>query len=186
MRKQLTIVFFSLLLMQYGIAQQPVVSKVKNVSYKNQVTAGPVIPIGVFSETHFGGITASYIRKQSSQRVSRSLRPKKTDWLTAVSLSHFLGKKENIGAASYRYKNYSLLELNGGILWYPVSKLDLTLRAGPALGYYNKVFRFTLTGQVQGSYRIGPKTNITPGLSFVKEPGSDALWITSLQLGLLF
>jgi hypothetical protein len=172
--------------MQYGFAQQPVVSKVKNVSYKSQVTAGPAIPFGGFSETHFGGITASYIRKQHNHRVKETLHPKKTDWLAAVSFSHFLGKKENIGAASYRYKNYSLLELNGGIAWYPVSKLDLSFRTGPALGYYNKVFRFTLNGQLQGSYRIGPKTNITPGLSFVKEPGSDALWISSLQLGLLF
>lgn len=115
-----------------------------------------------------------------------SLHRKKTDWLAAATLSHLLGKKEKMGAVSYQYKNYSLVELHGGIVWYPVNKLDVSLRTGPALGYYNTILRLTITGHLQGSYRLGPKTNITPGLAFAKEPGSDALWITSLQLGLLF
>lgn len=175
-----------MVLMQYGIAQQPVVSKVKSITYLQQLIAGPAIPLGQFHETHYGGITASYIRKQRNHRIKETLHPKKTDWLAAASISYFLGKKENNGTAFYRYKNYSLLELNGGIVYHPLNRLDMLFRTGPALGYYNRIFRFTITGHLQGSYRIGPKTNITPGVAFTKEPGSDALWITSLQLGLFF
>jgi len=112
--------------------------------------------------------------------------PKKTGWIMAASLSHFPGKKETIGNGSYRYSGYSLLDLHGGLAWYPKQKISFLLRTGPGLGYYSKIFRFTITGQLQGSYAIGPKTRITPGFSFIKEPGSDALWSPSLQLGFLF
>lgn len=186
MKKPITIITACLILIQTGLAQQPVVSKIKTVSYLSQLTAGPAIAFGRFSETHYGGITASYIRNKYHHRKRASLHRPKTGWLAAASLSHYFGKKENTGLVSYRYKNYSLLELNGGAGWYPVKKLDLSLRAGPAIGYYNQTFRFTLTGHLQGSYQIGPKTNITPGLALIKEPGSDALWITSLQLGFRF
>ena len=128
----------------------------------------------------------SFIRSSGQYQTWEPYQRKKVGWLTAATVSHYLGKKETIGMTSFRYKNYSLIELNGGIVWFPVNKLDLSLRTGPALGYYNTVFRFSLTGHLQGSYQIGPKTNITPGLAFIKEPGSDALWIISLQLGLLF
>ena len=112
--------------------------------------------------------------------------PKKTGWIMAASLSHFPGKKETIGNGSYRYSGYSLLDLQGGLAWYPVQKTGFLLSTGPGLGYYSKIFRFTITGQLQGSYAISPKTTITPGFSFIKEPGSDALWSPSLQLGFLF
>ena len=186
MSKLTTIIFFSLILIRNSHAQQPVVSKVKNVPYLNQLTAGPAIALGGFSETHYGGITVSYIRKLKQQATLESFHLQKSFWLAAASLSHHLGKKENTGLVSYRYKNYTVLELNGGFGWQADENLNLVIRTGPALGYYNRIFRFTYTGQLQGSYRTGPKTSITPGLAFIKEPGSDALWVTSLQLAFSF
>ena len=186
MSKRLPIVLLSLILIRTGHAQQPVVSKVKPVHYLNQVTAGPAIALGGFSETHYGGITVSYIRIFRHQAIRERLHLPKTYWAAAASLSHHLGKKENTGLVTYRYKNYSLLELNGGFGWKPLEKLDLLLRAGPALGYYNRIFRFTYSGQLQTIFRTGPKTSITPVLSFIKEPGSDAVWVTSLQLACYF
>jgi hypothetical protein len=175
-----------LFLWQTVFAQQPVVTKVNSKTYRQQITAGPVFPLGTFSETHFPGITASYIRIMDKLKMKEPARLKKTGWVMAASISHFPGRKEIIGNGSYRYSGYSILDLQGGLGWYPEQKISFLLRSGPGLGYYSKIFRFTVTGQLQGSYTISPKTTITPGLSFIKEPGSDALWSPSLQLGILF
>jgi hypothetical protein len=175
-----------LFLLQTVFAQQPVVTKIRIKTYHQQLTAGPAFPLGPFSETHFPGITASYIRIMGKLKMNEPAGSKKTGWIMAASLSHFPGKKEIIGNGSYRYSGYSLLDLQGGLAWYPKQRISLLLRTGPGLGYYNKIFRFSVTGQLQGSYAISPKTRITPGFSFIKEPGSDALWSPSLQLGFLF
>jgi hypothetical protein len=188
--KRLKIVrIFTLLaffLVQQGAAQSPVLAKVKPVIYRHLITAGTAIPLASFGETHYPGITSGYIRKMDRIRNQDSFKRRKTGWITAASLSHYFGRKENTGQSSFRYRHYSLLEIQGGMSWAPLEKLNFSLRTGPGLGYYNKIFRFTITGQLQGSYSIGPKTIITPGFAFLKEPGSDALWITSLQLGFLF
>jgi hypothetical protein len=176
----------SLFLQQPVIAQQPAVTKVKLVTYHNQVMAGPAFPVGQFGETHFPGITASYIRINRQTRTSEQAGQKKTGWIMASSLSHFFGKKESIGNGTFRYSGYSLLDLQGGIAWYPKQRVSFAVRTGPGLGYYKKVFRFTVTGQLQGSYTISPKITITPGCFVSKEPGSDVLWSPSLQLGFMF
>jgi len=176
----------ALLLVQEGAAQLPVVAKVKPVIYQHLFTAGPAIPLASFGETHYPGITFSYIRNMDRFRKRDSFKRRKTGWITGASLSHYFGRKENTGPTSFRYRHYSLLEIQGGMNWAPLMQLNFSLRTGPGLGYYNRIFRFTVTGHLQGSYAIGPKTIITPGCAFIKEPGSDALWITSLQLGFLF
>lgn len=158
----------------------------KITAYHQLVTAGPAIPLAGFWETHYPGITVSYIRKMGRVSKNETFQRNKTAWIAGTSLSGYPGKKEISGQSSFRYRPYGLLELQGGIAWYPLKKIDFSFRAGPGLGYYNKIFRFTVSGQLQGSYAIGPKTIITPGCAFIREPGSDALWITSLQLGMLF
>ena len=173
-------------LVQQGSAQSPVLAKVKPVSYRHLITAGSAIPLASFGETHYPGIISGYIRKMERNRKQDSFKRRKTGWITAASLSHYFGRKENTGQTSFRYRHYSLLEIQGGINWVPLEKLNFSLRTGPGLGYYNNIFRFTVTGHLQGSYAIGPKTIITPGCAFIKEPGSDALWMTSFQLGFLF
>lgn len=186
MNKCLTILAGYLLFGISVCAQLPAHTKIKEPRFHHVITAGPAIPLAGFSNTHFGGITTSYIRNMMKDHHSAVFKRKKTGWLTVASLSHYLGKNENNGLVSYRYKGYSVLELNAGAAWYPANKLDLSLRAGPALGIYNKIFRFTLTSTLQGSYKRGPKTVITPGLTLLKETGNDAVWVTSLQLGLVF
>ncbi len=156
------------------------------VSYQQLVTAGPAFPLTQFGETHYPGITASYMRKMDRFRNQDSIKRKKTGWIMATSLSHYVGKKEKTGQSSFRYHHYSLLELQGGITWSPLNKINFSLHTGPGMGYYNQTLRFTVTGHLQGSYAIGPKTIITPGCAFIRESGSDALWITSLQLGIVF
>ncbi len=168
------------------IAQVPVHATIKPVSYPHMVTAGPAIPLAHFGDTHYPGLTASYIRITTRQKAGEPFKHKKTGWIAAASLSHYFGKKESIGQNRFRYKHYSLIDVQGGMTWQPLKKINLSLRTGPGLGYYNSIFRFTVNGQLQGSYSVGPKTIITPGCAFIKEPGSDALWITSLQLGLIF
>ncbi len=186
MKQFLYILITFFFLLQKSTAQQPADAKIKLTTYHNQLAAGPAIPLAHFSETHLPGITTSYIRKMSRLNTRESFKRKKTGWLLAASLSHFMGRKEIIGNSAFRYKGYSLIGFQGGVAWYPVQKINFSFRTGPGLGYYNKIFRFTATGQFQCSYRISSKTNITPGLSFIKESGSDALWITSIQLGFFF
>lgn len=186
MKPAVTILSLSLFLLQPVMAQQPAMNKVKTITSHQQIMAGLALPLASFGETHSGGITFSYIRKQERFNNMEPYQRRKTGWLAAASLSHYLGKKENNGLITYKYKGYSLMELHAGAAWYPVNKLDFSLRAGPALGYYNKIFRFALSSYFQGSYSIGPKTVITPGLTLIKEAGSDALWVTSIQLGIMF
>lgn len=186
MKKVFTILILSLLLYQPVMSQQPPMNKVITTTPHQQLTAGLALPLANFGETHYGGITFSYLRKQERFNNREPYQRKKTGWLAAASLSHYLGKKEKNEMIAYRYKGYSLLELSAGGAWYPDNNLDFSLRAGPALGYYNKIFRFTLSSILQGSYKIGPKTVITPGLTLLKETGSDAIWVTSIQLGIMF
>ncbi len=186
MKQVVFILFTELLLHQFVMAQQPDMQKVKTIIPHQQITTGLSIPLAAFGETHYGGITAGYIRNKARFNDNEPYQRKKISWLTAATLSHFISKKENNGTVAFRYKGYSLLELNAGAAWHPVNKLGLSLRAGPAIGYYHHILRFTFTSTLQGSYTIGPKKVITPGITFVKEPGSDALWVASLQLGLLF
>lgn len=176
----------ALLLVQQGAAQQPALTKVTPVRFRHLITAGPAIPLAAFGETHNPGITSSYIRIMDQVRNLDLLKRRKTGWITAASLSHYFGRKENTGQTSFRYRQYSLLEIQAGMNWAPLEPLNFSLRTGPGLGYYNNIFRFTVTVHLQGSYAMSPKTIITPGCAFIKEPGSDALWITSLQLGFLF
>lgn len=175
-----------LFLVQKTAAQSPALVKIKPVIYQHLLTAGPAIPLASFGETHYPGITSSYIRKMDRFRNQDSFKRKKTGWITAASLSHYFGRKENTGQTSFRYRHYSLLEIQSGMNWAPLKQINISIRTGPGLGYYNRLFRFTFTGHLQGSYAIGPKTIITPGCALIKQPGSDALWFTSLQLGILF
>ena len=157
MRKLFPILIPALFLVQFSIAQPPAITILKPVSYDQLITAGPSLPLAQFGETHL-----------------------------AASFSHFTGKKERINQTVFRYSHYSLLSLQGGLAWYALPKVNFLLHAGPGLGYYNQSFRFSVSGQLHGTYQIGPKTIITPGCALIKQPGSDALWFTSLQLGILF
>lgn len=186
MIRTLTIFVFKVLLIVPVVAQQPGMQKISQDPSRQRLSAGLSLPIASFGDTHYAGVTMSYTRLSAPYQTREPYQRKKTGWLTGATLSHYLGKKENRGLVSYRYKGYTLLELNAGAAWYPTPKLDFSFRAGPGLGYYNSVFRFTLTGHILCSYNIGPKTIITPGLALIRETGSDALWVTSLQLGYLF
>ncbi len=186
MRKLFTILIPALFLVQFSIAQPPAITILKPVSYDQLITAGPSLPLAQFGETHLAGITASYIRKKERFSQQEPYNRKKTGWITAASFSHFTGKKERINQTVFRYSHYSLLSLQGGLAWYALPKVNFLLHAGPGLGYYNQSFRFSVSGQLHGTYQIGPKTIITPGCALIKQPGSDALWFTSLQLGILF
>ena len=186
MRKVFTILIPALFQVQFSMAQPPAIAVLKPVSYNRLITAGPSLPLAQFGETHWAGITAIYIRKKERFNQQVPYNRKKTGWITAASFSHFAGKKERINQSAFRYSHYSLLSLQGGIAWYALPKINFLLHAGPGLGYYNQSFRFSVTGQLQGTYLVGPKTIITPGCALIKQPGSDALWFTSLQLGILF
>jgi len=175
-----------LLLRSSSAAQLPAVTKTAQAEKHQQLSAGFSFPTGSFAATHYPGITLSYNRNYGTERTASGARKRKSRWFSAAALSHFTGRKEAAGNGRFRYYGYSLLGLQGGIDWYPLKKTTLSFGTGPALGYYNNTLRFSLTGTVQGHYPLGKKTNITPGISFIKESGSDALWVTSVQLGFIF
>ncbi|MBI3139470.1 MAG: hypothetical protein HYZ15_12905 [Sphingobacteriales bacterium] len=186
MRKKLLLVFLHCFLLLSLCAQQPLVQKLKIPVKNNRIFAGPSVPLGQFSSTHYPGITISYMRMPSRPVAEQGARGRKTGFASGGSLSHFWGKKEKAGSRDFRYPGYTVLELQGGLTWTPLNRGILFLAMGPGLGYYEGRFRFIAGAGIQGSYPLSPIINISPALSLIKEKGSDALWIASLKAGLRF
>ncbi|MBI5371406.1 MAG: hypothetical protein HZA79_05190 [Sphingobacteriales bacterium] len=186
MKKNRFLLFVFCLLQQFLYAQQPVVQKLIIPVKKNRLSAGPSFPLGLFASTHSPGITISYIRIMGRPANEPATRRRETGFAFSSSLYHFFGRSERAGSSDFRYPGYSVLDLQGGLTWAPLSRGFFCLSLGPGLDCYGGHYRFIIAGGLQGSYPLSPKISIRPGLSFIKEPGTDALWIATIKAGMAF
>ena len=111
---------------------------------------------------------------------------KKIGFTANSGVAYYFGKKESIGAGSYKYPAYIFLYAFAGAVYNAGKKIHFCLTAGPAAGIYSSNVQFNTGASLQCNYYISPKIAITPGLILMKETGSDAIWSGSLRAAMAF
>lgn len=147
---------------------------------------GLTIPIGEFSETHIGGISAHY--SWSNHRFGRlKAIPENLIGFTANGgIDYYIGKSETVAGYDYRYGGYIYLHAFGGAIYNPCKKGNITLTAGPTMGIYKGSADIGFGIVLNGSYYITDRVAITPGLMYMKHDKTNALWAASFKATYIF
>jgi len=140
-------------------------------------------PLGSFSSTHTVGFGIGY---SPGTHVFGLVKNKHVAFTYNGGIAYYLGKKETVSSYSYKYPGYLFVHAYAGVLYYPASKIDFRLTAGPALGIYNGNTRFNVGAALEGAYYLNNQFSVSPGIFLMKERKSDPLWAGSLKLGYLF
>ena len=152
----------------------------------NAASLGPALPLGNFSETHFGGISMQYSRSNNRFGIMKKNPSKKIGFTCNAGIAYYFGKEETIVSTTYQYPAYTFLHLYGGAIYNVSKKANISLTAGPALGLYNGTKAFNIGANLDASYYINKRIAITPGILLMKESGADPLWAASLKATILF
>lgn len=189
MQKKILVSFICSLFFPPLIAQPPQFFKMVKEN-THAVSLGLHIPLGEFSETHFGGITAEY---SSARRWSGkvSINPRKFRFSYNGGVAYYFGKEETVSGYDYKYPGYFFIHGFVGLLYVPgkVSskrKIDIKLTAGPALGIYNGNTAFNMGAKFEGTYFVTHNIAIGPGIMLMKETKTDAIWSAFLKVSRLF
>ncbi len=186
MKKIVVILFVVSLTGIKGSAQAPVITKVQAENNNSCIAAGPVFPLGNFSSTHLAGIGAEYAWSHNRFGKMHANFQKKNDFVAAGGVAHYFGKKEKIGAGTFKYPGYTFIHINAGILYNLFRAGSISLTAGPGLGIYSGNTRFNINTVLCIRYYVSPEIAITPGLVLIKETGSDPLYSASLKAAIVF
>jgi hypothetical protein len=153
------------------------------------ISASVNLPLGEFSSTHLGGIGLGYAPAihgfRMVQRDSLLLK-KKTAFHYNGGLAYYPGKNETVSGHDYKYPGYLFIHAFAGVLYVPVSKAEIKLTAGPAIGIYNGNTRFNVGSKLEASYYINTRISAGPAIIMMKEFGSDPLWAGSLKIAMDF
>jgi hypothetical protein len=153
---------------------------------RNAISAGVALPMGNFSNTHFIGFEAGYMR--SNRRFGQlKINPSKPLGLVAAAGgSNYLGKNEKLDSFTYAYANYMHVYIHGGIIYNPCRYGNIILILGPGMSFYNGTERFVFGVTLLASYYFSSKFSVSPGISAMKESISDPLWTGSLKMSYFF
>lgn len=161
-------------------------NKIINPGKSWQVSAGPAISLGRFSDTHLGGFLIEFGWSRNQFGKLSSKKEKKIFFTANTGLGSYFGKREIIGSADFHYPAFTYINIAGGILYKFLAKGNINLTGGPAAGIYRGKITFNTGASLKCNYYISPKIAITPGLIMMKETGSDAIWSGSIQASLAF
>ena len=169
------------------MAQAGDASRAKKASGKRQaVSAGPGIPLGDFSDTHFGGIHLEYARSNHRFGKLTAIPSVKIGFMAEAGLAYYFGKKEMVSGYSYRYPGYYFIHASPGFIYNLCKEGNIIFSAGPALGIYNGNMEFNIHSKLQGTYSVNEKMGITPALLIMKELSADPLFAVSLKATMAF
>ena len=178
--------FLLLLPASFCFSQTGFQKKINPGGKKSVIAAGINIPLGDFSNTHYGGFSTVYAWSKNRFGRLNSMPAKKIGFTANSGVAYYFGKKESIGAGSYKYPAYIFLHAFAGAVYNAGKKIHFCLTAGPAAGIYSSNVQFNTGASLQCNYYISPKIAITPGLILMKKTGSDAIWSGLLQAAVAF
>jgi hypothetical protein len=187
MKIKLCILLLSTCFVIQSSAQEKVSKKfIPPSGANNSASLGVVLPLGNFSNTHFGGIALEYSRSNNRFSIMDKRPSKKFGFDCNAGAAYYFGKKENIVTTTYKYPAYTFLHLYGGAIYNVSRQANITLTAGPAVGLYNGITSFNIGAILDASFYIQNRIAVTPGILMMKESGADPLWAASLKATIAF
>jgi hypothetical protein len=183
--QRIFLLLLSSLFLVVAYSQPP---QLKYVEEKAQAVSLTIqVPVGSFSSTHFGGITAQYENSRRWYAIKYKMK-KQFRFAYNGGISFYAGKNETVSGYDYHYPAYWLVHAQAGLCYLPAKKIDLKLTTGPGLGIYNGTTRFTWGARLEGIYFLetGIDIGIGPSIHMMKEPGADALWTVGLKSTYVF
>lgn len=166
-----------------------------SLGLNNSVCLRINVPVGGFSETHFGGIGLHY--SWSHHRFGKlRVLPKKLIGFTAHGgIDYYLGKKETVAGYPYRYGGYVYLQAMAGAIYNFCNKNSVTnsggrgiisLTTGSTLGIYKRNADIGFGLNLDGSYYLTNTIALIGGILFLKHSKSASLWVCTIGAALSF
>lgn len=144
--------------------------------YRWNISAGFNIPVGTFSETHWGGISLQ--GEYSRSRFGKMAAKPKTqfDYFLSTGTDYYFGNKESVSSYPFTYSGFFILNSNAGLIYNTGKQSNIRLGAGPAMSLYKKNLRFNISSAIAGSWYLSKSTGLTAGLQMLQETGARPLW----------
>lgn len=147
----------------------------------NSVSPGVNIPIGEFAQTHIAGISADYSWSRHRLGELNNLPGKAIGFIADGGIDYYLGKKETVAGYEFKYGGYLYLHTFAGGIYNLTKKMNVSLTAGPTLGFHKGHTDFGFGVNWRASYYFSEKIAITPGLIYMKHKEANALWSISIK-----
>src|SRR5436190_3756871 len=177
MKKNLTFLFAGCLLTT-GILGQVTDPKDGNRQLKgmsNAVALGLTFPTGTFNRTHTPGVTLDYFR--SLHRYGNDVfATKLIKFAMNAGMSYNAGKSAPTAGYEFHYGGIFTLYAAAGIDYKPAIPLNISLTVGPVMSIYEGTADLSAGVYLFWNYFISKKIAVGPGISFRKQPNTDALW----------
>lgn len=161
--------------------------KTVQAGYSKAVSAGISIPIPEFSKTHsFGaGIGFSWSKHRLGLLEKKPSKP--FGFIADGGINYYFGKEETVSGYPYKYNGFTYIHTYGGVIYNCCKKGNINLTTGPALGLDDGFTTFFWGVNLSGAYYIKERISITPGIHFMKDPGSyDPLLSCSVKASFAF
>ena len=149
--------------------------------YDHSVSLFASFPLGEFSETHSPGISARYMRQVAAGRRNNARSPRKPGWIYGGGLGLNKGKKVELNDFGYRYRDYLVAFLAGGVNYFFTKNSEAGISLGPSLTRYRDVYRFNLYAGLFTTYHFDGNFGATAGLDILKE--NKAAWMAMIKAG---
>lgn len=168
------------------ISTLALVSQAQNTvkGYKHEVSAGLLVPVSNFNETHILAAGAQYAI--SNNRFGITEPKTAVGWIASAGIDYYLGKSDK--AAGHRFKNGNYLHtrLLGGIIANPTSQTQISLQAGGGWGVYQTTSVIIFCSQLSGGYYVNEQWGIAAKLIMIKEKGAQILWAPGISISRTF
>ena len=167
----------NMILAQADTSVTPNYTKGKN----NAASLGVNIPVGEFSETHIGGISASYSWSHRRFGKLNKLPKKLIGFIANAGIDYYFGKKETVSGYDFKYGSSVYLHVFGGAIYNPCKDGNITLTTGPTLSLYKSNADLGFGVNLNGSYYFNDRIAITPGVIYMKHNKTNALWAVLMK-----
>jgi hypothetical protein len=143
------------------------------------------VPVGVFARSQFAGAGLNY--SWSHRRYGIFARPSKWIGLTFnAGGDYYLGKKIKPSGYDFRFGDYIYLYALAGMIVNPWYATNISLTAGPIMGIYKGNSEMGYGVNLIAMYYLKDNISIGPGITYKKQPDTDALWSGVVRLSYRF
>ena len=190
MKSSVLLMIFILLLTSSLSAQNE--EKAKQSGWINDIGLNFSLPLGRFGESHILGIGVQYSWGLHHYGKMNATPIKQLGFTANTGVDYYFGKKETIGTipntTTYKNQGYTFVHLYGGLVYHLNLLGDISLTAGPAMGFVGGHTNFNLGANLSTSFFTNPRKNIwiTPNVTLMKQKRSDALYALAVRISYAF